>query len=56
MEVKSMKMVKMLIQVPRPVKAQLDALRAQGYTSSGFIRALLEREFAETTKVKQKEK
>lgn len=39
-----MKMVKMLIQVPTPLKAKLDALRMQGYTASGFIRSLLERE------------
>ena len=51
-----MKMFKLLIQVPQHVKAQLDALRAQGYTSSGFIRALLEREFSQTTTVRQKGK
>jgi hypothetical protein len=39
-----MKMVKMLIQVPQPIKDKLDVLRAQGTTSSGYIRALLERE------------
>ena len=44
-EVYSMKMARLLIQVPKPIKAQLDALRSQGYTASGFIRALLEREF-----------
>ena len=37
-------MTKMLIHVPAPLKAKLDALRDQGYTASGFIRALLERE------------
>jgi hypothetical protein len=40
-----MKMVRMLIQVPASLKAKLDALRKQGTTSSGYIRALLEREF-----------
>lgn len=40
-----MAMVKILIQVPRAIKAKLDALRQQGTTSSGFIRSLLEREF-----------
>lgn len=40
-----MKMVRMLIQVPRPLKAKLDALRQQGTTASGFIRNLVEREF-----------
>jgi len=39
-----MKMVRMLIQVPEPIKAKLDALRTQGYTVSGYIRHLLERE------------
>ena len=39
-----MSMIKMLIHVPAPLKAKLDALREQGYTASGYIRALLERE------------
>jgi len=39
-----MKMIRLNIQVPRPLKAKLDALRAQGTTASGSIRALLERE------------
>ena len=39
-----MKMVKMLIQVPVPIKRRLDALRSQGYTASGYIRAVLEKE------------
>lgn len=39
-----MKMVRMLIQVPESVKARLDALRAKGYTASGYVRSLLERE------------
>ncbi len=39
-----MKMVRMLIQLPVPLKHKLDALRAQGYTAAGFIRSLLERE------------
>jgi len=39
-----MKMERVLIQLPEPLKAKLDALKAQGYTASGFIRALLERE------------
>ena len=37
-----MKMVRLLIQVPEPIKAQLDALRQEGTTASGFIRHLLE--------------
>ena len=39
-----MKMVRMLIQVPEVLKAKLDALRDQGYTVSGYIRSVLERE------------
>jgi len=40
-------MAKLLINVPAPIKAKLDALRKQGYTASGYIRALLERELKE---------
>ncbi len=40
----SMKMERMNIQIPAPLKAKLDALRAQGYTAAGYIRSLLERE------------
>ncbi len=39
-----MKQTKVLIQLPASLKAQLDALRTQGYTINGFIRTLLERE------------
>jgi metal-responsive CopG/Arc/MetJ family transcriptional regulator len=39
-----MSMARVIIQVPKPLKAKLDALRAKGYTASGFIRAVLERE------------
>lgn len=49
-------MVKLLIQVPQPIKAKLDALRNEGYTASGFIRALLERELNHTSRVRQKGK
>lgn len=38
-------MTKVLIQLPVSTKKKLDALKTQGYTASGFIRALLEREF-----------
>ena len=48
-----MRMVKMLIQVPQPIKEKLDGLRTQGYTTSGFIRALLERELGQTSKLKK---
>jgi len=37
-------MTKVLIHLPVTLKAKLDALRRQGFTISGFIRALLERE------------
>lgn len=39
-----MQMERILIQLPKALKAKLDALRKQGYTASGYIRALLERE------------
>jgi len=38
------KMERVLIQLPTALKAKLDGLRSQGYTASGYIRALLERE------------
>jgi hypothetical protein len=40
-----MTMVRLLIQVPLPLKARLDALRQEGTTASGFIRYLLEEHF-----------
>jgi metal-responsive CopG/Arc/MetJ family transcriptional regulator len=40
------KLVRIVIQLPSELKEQLDALKQQGYTSSGFIRAMLERELA----------
>ncbi len=42
-----MAMERLLIQVPPQIKQRLDELRSQGYTASGYIRALLEREFNE---------
>ena len=45
-----MKMERVLIQLPKGLKAKLDALRSQGYTASGYIRALLEREFTHSKK------
>lgn len=35
-----------MIQLPVHLKTQLDNLKQQGYTPSGVIRAMLEREFA----------
>ena len=40
-----MKMVRMLIQVPRPLKAKLDAERQRGTSVAGLIRHLLEQHF-----------
>ena len=45
MEGTTMKMERLIIQVPAPLKAKLDALRTQGTTASGFIRNLLEQHF-----------
>ena len=39
-----MKMKRVIIQLPPPLKRKLDDLRAQGYTAAGYIRSLLERE------------
>ena len=39
-----MRMERLIVQLPKPLKAKLDALRAQGYTAAGFIRAVLEKE------------
>jgi hypothetical protein len=40
-----MKLVKVLVGIPQPIKNKLDALRQQGVTASGFIRSLLEQHF-----------
>jgi metal-responsive CopG/Arc/MetJ family transcriptional regulator len=40
------KLVRIVIQLPLDLKVQLDGLKQQGYTTSGFIRAMLERELA----------
>ena len=44
-----MKMTRILIQVPVPLKRKLDALRGEGYTVAGYVRAVLERELSKTT-------
>ena len=46
------KMVRLNIQIPVDLKAKLDAKRASGYTASGFIRSLLERELNATSKTR----
>ena len=40
------KLVRIVIQLPMDLKIRLDSLKQQGYTTSGFIRAMLERELA----------
>ncbi|WP_455377408.1 hypothetical protein [Petrachloros mirabilis] len=40
------KLVRIVIQLPTDLKARLDDLKQEGYTTSGFIRAMLERELA----------
>ncbi len=40
------KLVRIVIQLPVEMKERLDGLKQQGYTTSGFIRAMLERELA----------
>ena len=40
------KLVRIVIQLPLDLKTRLDGLKQQGYTTSGFIRAMLERELA----------
>ena len=39
-----MKTVRVIVTLPVELKAKLDGLRSHGYTASGFIRSLLERE------------
>lgn len=45
-----MKMERVMIQLPMGLKAKLDTLRHQGTSISGYIRALLEREFTPVRK------
>ena len=45
-----MKMVRVIINLPAQLKAKVDAMRLQGYTASGFIRSLLERELKQASK------
>lgn len=42
-----MEMVKILVHVPKPIKAKLNALRSTGTTASGLIRHLLDQYFSE---------
>ena len=45
-----MRMERIVIQLPMSLKQQLDALKSHGYTASGYIRALLERELNQSNK------
>ncbi len=47
-------MERLMIQIPKPLKRKLDVLRSQGYTASGYIRALLERELGEVKPMTKK--
>ncbi len=38
---------RLIIQLPAPLKARLDALRKEGYTASGYIRALVQEDLDE---------
>lgn len=38
-------MKQQLIHLPEDLKAKLDAKRSEGYTISGFVRTVLEKEF-----------
>jgi hypothetical protein len=42
-------MERLKIQIPRSIKAKLDALRAEGTTASGLIRRLLTQYFTQPT-------
>jgi hypothetical protein len=42
-------MERVMIQLPKGIKAKLDALRAHGTTPSGLVRTLVKREFRQTT-------
>ena len=49
-----MKMERVMIQLPAPLKAKLDALRGQGYTAAGYIRSVLERELNQQPRTAKK--
>ncbi len=38
---------RVIIQLPAPLKARLDALRKEGYTATGYIRALVQEDMDE---------
>lgn len=41
-----MENVRVIVSLPRALKAKLDAKRREGYTASGYIRNLLEQDFS----------
>ena len=41
-------MKRIVVSLPEPLKAKLDALRGQGYSVAGYVRAVLERELSKT--------
>ncbi len=49
-----MRMERIVIQLPMALKHKLDALRAQGYTAAGYIRAVLEKELNQVQAKHQK--
>lgn len=50
----NVKMAKLLVSLTVPQKALLAAMRKDGYSASGFIRSLLEREFNQAPKAGRK--
>ena len=46
------RLVRIVIQLPQALKLKWDELKLKGYTASGFIRAVLEREFTEAEDAK----
>ena len=42
-----MKMKRVMIQLPAPLKRKLDALRAEGYSVAAYIRKVLQQHFKE---------
>ena len=50
------KLVRIVIQLPMDLKTRLDGLKQQGYTTSGFIRAMLERELAKMDQEKPEQR
>lgn len=43
------KMTKVLIHLPHELKKRLDGKRREGYSLSGYVRGVLERELAQST-------